>query len=67
MKLFKFQRKLKFTEENVLKLLETNGEISAAMIQHEFGVGYGKAAMMIDTLAEKRYIKHDGKRWVSKK
>ena len=31
MKLFKFKRKLKFTEESVLKILEENGYISAMM------------------------------------
>ena len=64
MKLFKFKRKLKFTEDNVLKLLEENGCLSTAMIQHKSGVGYGKAAMMIDLLAEIGYIRHDGQRWV---
>ena len=64
MKLFKFKRKLKFTEESVLKILEENGYISASILQHKFGVGYGKAAMMIDLLADKGYICHDGQRWV---
>ena len=63
MKLFKFKRKLKFTEDTVLKLLEENGCISTAMLQHTFGVGYGKAAMMIDLLAEKGYIRHDRQGW----
>ena len=67
MKLLKLKRDHKFTEENVLNLLEENGYISTSMIQHKFGVGYGKAAMMIDSLAEKGYIRHDGQRWVSKK
>ena len=53
MKLFKFKRKLKFTEESVLKILEENGYISSSILQHKFGVGYGKAAMMIDSLADK--------------
>ena len=64
MKLFELKRKLKFTEDNVLKLLEENGCLSTAMIQHKFGVGYGKAAEMIDALADKGYIKHDGHNWV---
>ena len=67
MKLFKFKRKLKFTEESVLKILEENGYISSSILQHKFGVGYGKAAMMMDSLANKGYICHDGQRWVSKK
>ena len=69
MKLFKFKRKTnkKFTEENVLKLLETNGKISAAMIQHKFGVGYADAAKMLDAIEKKGYIRHDGQRWISKK
>ena len=67
MKLFKFKRKLKFNGENVLKLLEENCYISASMIQHTFGVGYGDAAKMIDILAEKGYIRHDGHRWVKAK
>lgn len=54
----------KFTEENVIKLLESNGYPSTAMLQREFGVGYAQAATMIDTLAEKGYIKHDGQRWL---
>ena len=57
-------RNLKFTEENVLRLLEENGYISTAMIQRTFGVGYADAARMIDALAEKGYVKHDGQRWV---
>ena len=64
MKLFKFKRKLKFTEENVLKLLEENGYISTAILQHTFGIGYGDAALMIDTLAEKGYIRYNEQRWV---
>ena len=64
MKLFKFKGKLKFTEDNVLKLLEENGYISASILQHKFGVGYGKAAMMINSLAEKGYIRYNGQRWV---
>ena len=67
MKLFKFKRKLRFTEETVLKLLEDTGCLSTSMIQHKFGIGYGKAAMMIDSLADKGYIRHNGQRWVSKK
>ena len=54
----------KFTEENVLNLLESNGYLSTAMLQREFGVGYAQAATMIDSLAEKGYIKHDGHNWV---
>ena len=64
MKLFKFKRKLKFTEESVLKLLDENGYISTAMLQHTFGIGYCDAAKMIDTLAEKGYVRYDGHRWV---
>ena len=64
MKLLKLKRDHKFTEENVLNLLEENGYISTSMIQHKFNVGYGKAAMMIDSRAEKGYIRHDGQRWV---
>ena len=67
MKLFKLKRKLKFTEGSVLKLLEENGYISASILQHKFGIGYGKAAMMIDSLADKGYIRHDGQRWVKTK
>jgi len=52
------------SEENVLKLLDENGYISTAMIQHKFTVGYADAAKMIDTLAEKGYVKHDGQRWI---
>ena len=54
-----------FTEENVLHLLNENGYISTAMIQHKFTVGYADAARMLDTLSEKGYIKHDGQRWVA--
>ena len=54
----------KFTEENVMKFLESNGYLSTAMLQREFGVGYAQAAEMIDALAEKGYIKHDGQRWL---
>ena len=32
----------KFTEENVMKFIESNGYISTAMLQREFGVGYAK-------------------------
>ena len=53
-----------FTEENVLHLLNENGYISTAMIQHKFTVGYADAAKMIDILAEKGYVKHDGRRWI---
>ena len=53
-----------FTEENVLKLFTYYGAISASLIQRRFNVSYGAAAKMIDTLAEKGYIKHDGLRWV---
>ena len=54
----------KFTEENVMKFLESNGYLSTTMLQREFGVGYAQAAEMIDILAEKGYTNHDGKRWV---
>ena len=56
----------KFTEENVLNLLESNGFLSTAMLQREFGVGYAQAVTMLDNLSEKEYIKHDGERWVKK-
>ena len=64
---FNFKRQQKLTEERALKLLEENGYLSTAMIQHKFGVGYAEAARMIDLLAEKRYVRHDGQRWVSGK
>ena len=62
--MFLKNKKQKFTEETVLQLLESNGYLSTAMLQREFGVGYAQAATMIDSLAEKGYIKHDGKRWL---
>lgn len=52
-----------FNEQNVLLLLEENGYLSTAMIQHKFGVGYADAAMIIDALAEQGYIRYDGHRW----
>lgn len=69
MKLLKIKRntKPKFTEENVLKLLDENGYISSAMIQHKFSVGYADAAKKIDALAEKGYVKLDGHKWVKAK
>ena len=54
-----------FTEENVLKLFTYYGAISASLIQRRFSVSYGAAAKMIDALAGKGYIKHDGQRWVA--
>ena len=54
----------KFNEQSVLLLLEENGYISTAMIQHKFTVGYADAAKIIDILAEKGYVKHDGRRWI---
>ena len=54
----------KFNEQNTMLLLEEIGYLSIAMIQHKFGVGYADAAKMIDTLAEKGYVRHDGHRWV---
>ena len=64
--LFKKRKKenLKFSKESVLRLLEESGYISTAILQHTFGIGYGDAALMIDTLAEKGYVMHDGHRWV---
>lgn len=62
--MFLKNKKQKFTEETVLQLLASNGYVSTAMLQREFGVGYARAAEMIDTLAEKGYIKHDGQRWL---
>ena len=56
-----------FNEQNVLLLLEENGYLSTAMIQHKFGVGYTDAAMIIDALAEKGCVKHNGQRWVKTK
>ena len=53
-----------FTEENVLNLLDNNGFLSASLLQRHFQVGYGKAATMINALAEKGQIWHDGERWV---
>ena len=53
----------KFTEENVMKFLESNGYLSTAMLQREFGIGYAQAATMIENLAKKGYIKHTGQRW----
>jgi ribosomal protein S25 len=55
---------VEFTEENVLKLFTYYGAISESLIQRRFSVGYGRAAKMIDILAEKGYIKHVGQRWV---
>jgi hypothetical protein len=55
------------SEENVLKLLDENGYISTAMIQRKFEVGYAKAALMIDDLAEKGHVKHDGQKWIKAK
>lgn len=52
------------TEEAALHLLRSNGYLSASMLQREFGVGYAQAAMMIDSLAEKGYVKYDGQRWL---
>ena len=63
--MFLKNKKQKFTEETVLQLLKSNGYLSTAMLQREFGVGYAQAAEMIDVFAEKGYIKHDGKRWVA--
>lgn len=57
----------KFTEENVMKFFKSNGYLSTAMLQREFGIGYANAATMIDTLAEKGYIKHDGQKWINVK
>ena len=56
-----------FTKENALKLLGCKGFLSASLIQRHFAVGYGKAAKMIDILAEKGYIRHDGHLWVKAK
>ena len=64
---FNFKKQQKLTEERALKLLEENGYISTAMLQHKFGVGYAEAARMIDLLAEKRYVRHNGQRWVKAK
>ena len=63
--MFLKNKKQKFTEETVLQLLKFNGYLSTAMLQREFGVGYANAAKMIDTLAEKGYVKYDGQRWVA--
>jgi DNA segregation ATPase FtsK/SpoIIIE-like protein len=52
-----------FTEENVIKLLDQQNCISTSLLQRRFRVGYGRAASMMDTLAEKGYIEHDGQRW----
>ena len=57
----------KFTEENVLKLLNEHGYLSASLVQRYFKVGYGKAVTMIDILEEKGCIKSEGQRWVSRK
>lgn len=54
----------KFTEENVLKLLNEHGFLSSALIQRHFKVGYGRAATMIDTLAKKGYVKFNAQKWV---
>lgn len=62
--MFLKNKKQKFKEETVLQLLKFNGYLSTAMLQREFGVGYAQAAEMIDALAEKGYIKHDGQRWL---
>ena len=62
--MFLKNKKQKFTDETVLQLLESSGYLSTAMLQREFAVGYAQAAEMIDTLAEKGYIKHDGQRWL---
>ena len=62
--MFLKNKKQKFKEETVLHLLKSNGYLSTAMLQREFGVGYAQAATMIENLAEKGYIKHDGQRWL---
>lgn len=62
--MFLKNKKQKFTEETVLQLLKFNGYLSTAMLQREFGVGYAQAVAILDTLAEKGYIKHDGQRWL---
>ncbi|MBE6577803.1 MAG: hypothetical protein E7653_06670 [Ruminococcaceae bacterium] len=65
MKIIQSQKKnTTLSEEDVLKLLDENGYLFTSMIQHKFNVGYALAAKIIDTLAEKGYIKHDGQRWV---
>lgn len=56
---------LKFTEKNALRLLKRNGFLSTSIIQYKFGVGYAKAAQMIDALEERGYIKREGNRWIA--
>ena len=56
---------LKFTEKNALRLLKRNGFLSTSIIQYKFGVGYAKAAQMIDVLEERGYIKQEGYRWIA--
>lgn len=62
--MMKSRKTKKFNEQSVLLLLEENGYISTAMIQRKFTIGYADAAKMIDILAEKGYVKHDGRRWI---
>ena len=62
--MFLKNKKQKFTEETVLQLLKFNGYLSTAMLQREFAVGYAQAATMIENLAEKGYVKHNGQRWL---
>lgn len=69
--IFKFKKQKKqnvrFTEKNVLRLLEDNRYITTAMIQRTYNVGYASAVKMIEILAKKGYIKQNGQRWVTKK
>lgn len=53
-----------FNEEAVLRLLEENEIISAALLQNKFKVGYSDAAKMILALSEKGYIVHTENGWV---
>lgn len=54
----------KFTEENVIKLINERGFLSASIIQRCFQVGYGQAATMIDALTEKGYVKFNPQKWI---
>ena len=55
-----------FTEENVLKLFESKGKVSTAMLQVGFAVGYAQAADMLLDLANKGYVINNGDGWIKK-
>ena len=60
-------KNLKFTEENVLHVLDEAGMLNPYMMMRKFGVKFAICQEKIDELTERGIIKQEGRQWVKVK